>query len=203
MCVCGWYDINAQNKILHDSNMTTTRKNKNKIINCTQRQTGGSSFHSFITADANSEYGGKKKGMDVKLEKRNGNPNAWLIGGDAFWDSTFEELKKGAKSGRYKKFIDELMKTYPRFNSLTRPNVGKGIKISHAMFCKLFAPDSALGRMYPKLIAKIKKRNYCQYTSIPNAIPKAIPKQNEMIHSNGADSMRMISRFSSSVMCRI
>jgi hypothetical protein len=125
-----------------------TRKNK---------FTGGS-FKSFITADDNPEQGKWSKGIDVKLEKdRKRNPVAWLIGGDGLWDEPFEELKKGAKGGRYKKFIDELMKTYPRFNNFTQPDVHKGIKLTHAMFCKLFMPDSVLGRLYPDMVKKLKQ----------------------------------------------
>jgi hypothetical protein len=125
----------------------------------TQRRKTGGSFNSFITADNNRahyESGKTRKGIDVKLEKdRTGKPIAWLIGGDAPWDESFEELKKGAKGGRYKSFIAELFKTYPRFNNFTQSD--RGIKISHAMFCKLFMHDSVLGRMYPMLIAKVNK----------------------------------------------
>ena len=160
----------------------TRKYNKNKRINNLTIKTRGS-FYSFIDADVNTEFGGEKKGIHVKLEKDdNGKPYAWLIGGEAYWDSTFDALKKGAKGGRYKKFIYELLKMDPQFNSFTRPNVGKGIKISHAMFCKLFAPNSTLGQMYPKLVAKMKKRNYCQSTyakpihaPIPAAAPAAVP----------------------------
>jgi hypothetical protein len=142
-----------------------TRKNK---------FTGGS-FKSFITADDNPEHGKWSKGIDVKLEKdRKGNPIAWLIGGDGLWDEPFEELKKGAKAGRYKKFIDELMKTYPRFNTFTQPNVHKGIKLSHAMFCKLFMQDSLLGRLYPNLLNQLKQYRYCPL-KIVNPVPR--PRQ--------------------------
>jgi hypothetical protein len=131
-----------------------TRKNK---------FTGGS-FKSFITADDNPEHGKWNKGIDVKLEKdRKGNPIAWLIGGDGLWDEPFEELKKGAKGGRYKKFIDELIKAYPRFNTFTQPDVRKGIKLSHAMFCKLFMQDSLLGRLYPNLLDQLKQHRHCPH----------------------------------------
>ena len=129
------------------------------MFNKTQRRKTGGSFDSFITADNNRahyESGKTRKGIDVKLQKdRSGNPNAWLIGGDAPWDDSFEELKNGAKGGRYKAFIAELFKTYPRFNNFTQSD--RGIKLSHAMFCKLFMRDSVLGRMYPILIAKVNK----------------------------------------------
>ena len=83
----------------------THKHNKNKRVNNVTVKTRGS-FYSFIDADVNTEFGSKKKGIHVKLEKDdNGNPHAWLIGGEAYWDSTFEALKKGAKGGRYKKFI--------------------------------------------------------------------------------------------------
>ena len=154
-------------------NMLTKKTRKQKII--------GGSFKSFITADDNPERGKSGKGIDVKLEKdRSGNPTAWLIGGDALWDEPFEELKKGAKGGRYKKFIDELMKTYPRFNNFTQPDVHKGIKLTHAMFCKLFMPDSVLGRLYPDMVKKLKQLRHCPYKNValvqrPQSQRQAIP----------------------------
>ena len=146
----------------------STRKNK----------FAGGSFKSFITADDNPENGTWSKGIDVKLEKdRKGNPIAWLIGGDGLWDEPFEELKKGAKGGRYKKFIDELIKTYPQFNTFTQPYVRKGIKLSHAMFCKLFMQDSVLGRLYPNLLEQLKQQRYCPHKIVAPVQRPQNPRQ--------------------------
>ena len=147
------------------------------MFNKTQRRKTGGSFNSFITADNNRahyESGKTRKGIDVKLKKdRSGNPTAWLIGGDAPWDDSFEELKKGAKGGRYKAFIAELLKTYPRFNNFTQTD--KGIQLSHAMFCKLFMRDSVLGRMYPRLIAKVNKTPQLKCSRVNERADKVNP----------------------------
>ena len=158
------------------------------MFNKTQRRKTGGSFNSFITADNNRahyESGKTRKGIDVKLKKdRSGNPTAWLIGGDAPWDDSFEELKKGAKGGRYKAFIAELLKTYPRFNNFTQTD--KGIQLSHAMFCKLFMRDSVLGRMYPRLIAKVNKTPQLKCSRVNERADKVNPvvRANPVVHVN-------------------
>jgi hypothetical protein len=145
----------------------------------TRRQSGGG-FASFITADDNPvnlrprTYADQlksailkqkgKSGIDVKVELVDGKPKSWLIGGDGWSDSTFGDLERGAKDGRYQGFIDALKTHIPLWevevhftNPGRSPETSKGIKLSHDQFCRLFI-NGPLD--YPVLIQRFRERRY-------------------------------------------
>ena len=134
-----------------------------------KRSQRGGAFVSFITAEENKDHR-NKPGINVKY---NASDKTWLIG-DSDWHQrnyTFGELHRGAKDDRYVLFITELLKKDINFNSFKTPgrtkDLGKGILLSNALFCKLFitsAPDS-LGKIYPQLVQKFHEKKLTCDTS--------------------------------------
>ena len=159
----------------HGKGTTKCMTKSRKSIRKTRRQSGGWGWKSFIPAGENpiapvandhndpelllEILSSKGKGIDVKVKTDATGQRMWLIGGDRLFDATFDELRDGAKDGRYKRFINVLLNKYPSFNNFEDMKLKKGIKLTNQQFCKLFI-DENYGLNYPELKKRFRERNF-------------------------------------------
>ena len=157
----------------HGKGMTKPRKSNRRIKNRkhkTRRQSAGGlvfGWDSFINANDNpvnppitQTYADQlkiamlrqkgKSGIDVKVKLENGKP-LWLIGNK---DTTFKQLRDGAKDERYQTFIEALLQRYPEFNRFETDkgdrDSSKGIILTDAEFCEMFI-NNPFVLDYPRL----------------------------------------------------
>ena len=90
-------------------------------------------------------------------------------------DATFKQLREGAKEGRYRKFIEQLLATRKDFrfsNEGSSRDSSKGIKLTPHLFCEIFINNPIPQLTYPTLITRFRDRRYsCFQSSASSAFP--------------------------------